>query len=312
MSSPELTVLIVNWNTRELLRSCLQSIEPERRELDLEVLVVDNASADGSAEMVRSGFPQVRLIESGGNLGFGRGNNLALPQASAPLVLFLNPDTEVRPGALRAMVDFMQQSQSTGAVGCRIVNEYGHLQELGLQASPSPWMELVKLLLVSNKASGILKRLPWRHDPTQDGPVKKLYASCLMVRRSVLESVGSFDERFFMYCEDVDLCHRIDQAGHGLYYLSQPEIVHYCGKASESAPSDFSTLMMCESIAMLMEKYYGTVGRLLYRGIVTLSSLARLAVLTLSGLRGAKEGVARKYKNMLSWSLKLRSCPPPA
>ena len=310
----DLSIIIVSWNTRELLRNCLRSIELCSSSLQVQTIVVDNNSADGTREMVSRLFPWVFLLNSGGNLGFARANNLGLPHACAPLVLYLNPDTEVRGESLLQMVEYMRRESSIGALGCKIRNLDGSVQPLGLQWFPSPITEFLKLLVVSDhtvrRLAGVF---PW-HDPAASGEVKKLYGACLMVRRSVLDQVGTFDERFFMYCEDVDFCHRISRAGWRIYYLASAEIMHLGGASSASAPGSFPVLMMCESFSKLMSKYYGWLGAVGYRFAALLGSQVRLVLLCCIRLLQVLgwhafasdiTGPTRKYWAVTRWSLGL-------
>jgi len=310
----DLTIVIVNWNTRELLRNCLRSVQEHQGELTVQVIVVDNKSADGSAEMVSRDFSAVELIQSGGNIGFARANNLALPRVRSEFVLFLNPDTEVRPQALPRMIEFMRANPGVGALGCKIRDASGEHQELGFQRFPSPYTELLRLLFFSSRTRRHMSGMLPYHNPQVSGYVKKLFGACLLVPKKVLEKVGSFDERFFMYCEDVDLCHRIEAGGWRLYYLSEVEILHLGASASAKAPGAFAVLMTCQSFSQLMRKYYGPLGVLAYRLVSLLGSLPRL-VLLLScqvaarcGLLSARSdltGGVRKYRTIAGWSLGL-------
>lgn len=310
----DLTVIIVNWNTQALLRNCLESIRQHGGALAIETIVVDNNSADGSRAMVAEHFPDVILVNSGGNLGFARANNLAVPRASAPYILFLNPDTEIRPGALASMVEFMRKDPGVGALGCKIRDVSGQLQELGLQWFPSPLTELLKYCAVSTSTYRRLPRFFPYHDPESSGFVRKLFGACLLVPRKVLDQVGSFDDRFFMYCEDVDLCHRIGSAGWRLYYLSEVEILHLGAGASDAAPGAFAVLMNCESFSKLMRKYYGALGAVAYRLIVFAGAQLRLALLLLvrfaaflrrSAPAKSWSGSVKKHLTTLRWTLGL-------
>jgi GT2 family glycosyltransferase len=313
--SPDLSIIIVNWNTRDLLENCLRSIQKSRGTFAIQTIVVDNNSADGSREMVAKIFPDVLLMNSGGNVGFARANNVALPRATSSLVLFLNPDTEVSQSGLEKMIAFMKADRTIGALGCKIRNSNGTIQQLGIQRFPSPTGELMKMLCVSARTQSRLGSFFPYHDPEKSGEVKKLFGACLLVRRDVLDQVGSFDERFFMYCEDVDLCHRITEAGWKLYYLSDAEILHLGGSASSTVPGRFAVLMMCESFSKFMRKHYGWFGALTYRCVTMLGALFRLAVLfalapvklvrnkgSLNTLRPS----INKYIVMWQWALGLR------
>lgn len=310
----DLSIIIVNWNTGDLLKNCLRSIQGCSGNLSVQRIVVDNNSSDGSREMVARCFPDVTLVNSRGNLGFARANNLGLAHARAPLVLFLNPDTEIKAGTLDLMVRFMHTNPPVGALGCKIRNISGTIQRLGLQWFPSPLTEFLKFIAVSERTFSHLPRLFPCHDPEKSGYVTKLFGACLMVRRSVLEQIGSFDEQFFMYCEDVDLCCRITRAGWKLFYLSDAEILHLGGVASSSVPGAFSVLMTCESFSKFMRKYHGKAGSAAYRTAAFLGAQARLLMLLILSLPGYVSGRGsqttlkaskNKYFTITKWALGL-------
>jgi GT2 family glycosyltransferase len=311
----ELSVIIVNWNTSEMLSNCLSSLKEHTDNNKVKVIVVDNASKDGSSDMVKSQFPWVTLINSGGNIGFGKANNLAEPYADTQFVLFLNPDTIVLKDSIAKMVNFMKSNQTVGALGCKMKYPDGVVQPLGLQWFPSPFTELLNMLFISAKTQDRLKTYLPYVNPNNSQYVSKLYGGCLMVRKSVLDQVGWFDERFFMYGEDVDLCRRITDAGWKLYYLSDAEIIHLCGGAGVETSSNFSVLMKCESISKLMQKYYGTFGRLLYRLVIISGSIFRLFILSVlkivsflskTGYDVNYRNTCRKYIAMIKWCLNLQ------
>lgn len=320
---PILTIIIVNWNTREMLKNCLESIMKNQGNQNIKIIVVDNNSKDGSKNMIEEQFPEVKLINSGSNIGFGRANNLAIKQTNTPFVLFLNPDTIVMENTIDNMLKFMESQAKVGAIGCKMINLFsgktkidtdGEAQMLGLQWTPTPIKILIKVLFLSNKVILKLKKYLPYHDPNKSGYVSFLPGACLMVKKEVLERVGGFDERFFMYAEDYDLCRRIKEAGWELYYMSEVEIAHYVGGASEKATSQFNTLMMCQSISQLMEKYYGLRGKYLYKVAIFLGSFFRLFILIILKIligdrmlpygKSFKEGY-KKYLSMFKWSLNL-------
>lgn len=311
----DLTIIIVNWNAGEMLCRCLRSIASSRCTNRVDVIVVDNASSDGSREMVQAEFPTVKLVDSGANLGFGKANNLARRHVTTPLVLFLNPDTEVLEDSLRVMIEFMESHPQVGALGCKMKLPDGSVHDLGLQWFPTPWTEFLRTLVLSGHRSPWLDRWLPQVDPEAAANVSKLYGGCLLARKEVLDAVGWFDERFFMYAEDVDLCRKIRDRGAELYYLPAAEVIHVAGGTSRKARGGFSTLMMCESIAKLMHKYYGTNGKVLYRLAIFSAALGRLAALGLVAVvrpllprfRNRDLGAAAfKYALMLQWSLKFK------
>ena len=311
----ELTVIIVNWNNCDMLKDCLYSLKQNTDSHNIEIIVVDNASRDGSSKMVETLFPDIHIINSGSNIGFGRANNLAINHAKTKLIFFLNPDTIVRENTLRDMIDFMNSNPQVGALQCKMKYRDGKVQELGIQWFPTPLTELLSTLLISEKTMPIIGRLLPYKDHNTSGYVSKLYGGNLMVRREVIEQVGSFDERFFMYGEDVDLCRRITDAGWKLYYLSTAEIVHLIGGASEKASSNFSALMRCESISKLMQKYYGNTGAISYRIVIFSGSIFRLLIssvlkivssLSKTGYDVNYRNTCRKYIAMIKWCLNLQ------
>lgn len=311
----DLTIIIVNWNTRDMLLACLQSIRDYSDGLRLQTIVVDNDSSDGSREAVEQRFPEVECINSGGNLGFGRANNVALSRVDAPRICYLNPDTELRPGALKAMMAILDQQPEVGGVGCRLIDASGQTQPLGLQAFPNPWREFVRLAVYSEKLGRRFAGFFRWADPHRSGYVLKIYGACLLVRKEIVDAIGAFDDRYFMYCEDVDFCRRIIEAGWKLYYLGDPPILHHGAGASSKAPGAFAILMTCQSISQYMEKYYGTAGALAHRVLVFLAAVLRLG--TVWGLIVTRritgrapvmslEHSAKRFRFLLRWALGLQ------
>lgn len=311
----KLSISIVSWNTCELLRDCLGSLLQYCDVTTTEIFVVDNASSDDTTAMLRTEFPQIRLIESGGNLGFGKGHNLVASYSRAPLMLFLNPDCRFVEDSITPLVQVFDRHADVGLVGCRIINREGATQSLGFQCHTSPWSEVVTTALASRWTLGLARRVLPFHDPFEDGYVRKLYGGCLAARRTALDSIGWFDQRFFMYAEDVDLSRRAEAAGWRLYYVSGTKVMHHCGGASAKAPGRFSVLMQCESLAQLMDKHYGRHGRILYRLVVLGRAVSRLLIsgaavmlLAIVGRRKGNQGAAESWKKnlaILKWGLGL-------
>ncbi|MGI6296819.1 MAG: glycosyltransferase family 2 protein [Armatimonadota bacterium] len=236
----DVTVSIVNWNTREELADCLKSIVEQRESVDLEVFVVDNASSDGSAEMVTSEFGDgVKLIANSENRGFGAAHNQAIKQCSGQYVLVLNPDCRIlQPDLLRKMVDYMDAHSDIGMMGPRIVNPDGSLQFSARRFPPMfaglfRHTVLGKLFPNNRFVKGYLMT---DVDHSQIMDVDWLSGSALMVRQETFEEIGLFDERFFMYCEDVDWCKRAKDAGWRVVYYPEVELSHRIGAASDKNP----------------------------------------------------------------------------
>ena len=311
----DITIIIVNWNAAEMLKNCISSICAHQEGLQLQIIVVDNASADNSVPMLKELFPEVTIIEAGGNIGFGRANNLAFPYVQAPCVLFLNPDTLIVDDAIQRMAAFLATKPAVGAIGCKIIDRAGIVQELPIQWRMTPWRKFCDLLFISGITLHYLTRFIPYHDPLQSGTVSYLYGACLMLKKEVLDQVGVFDERFFMYCEDVDLCERIGRAGWLIQYLSDVQILHLVGGATQGKGSAFGSFMMCESIAKYMRKYYGRLGQRLYTLAVLTTSSIRLSCLLLAKVlclvtsadfNSFGERAIAKHINMVKWSLNMR------
>lgn len=317
--SAGLTIIIVNWNGGEKLLRCLRSIRASRTSFPVKVIVVDNDSRDGSREQAASEFSEFQVINTGTNLGFGRGNNFARPWVDTPLVLFLNPDTELFNDTLEQAVHSLLSRPQVGMLGCQMLDPDGAVQALGLQWFPTPLRVLVEMLIPEAfRRSWLCRWLPV-HDPKMSGVVHKLYGGFLLVRKPVLDAAGWFDERYFMYAEDVDLSRTIRDLGWQLYYDTDCAIVHTCGGSSEHAPSEFSILMKQHSVNQLIAKHQGPFAACWHRVVVGLAAGLRLVGLTLastfnrvSGLRGRKLDNQRKFSWLLwQWARGQRAAPIP-
>jgi len=231
---PDLSVIIVNWNVRDLLRRCLHSILASLPACQLEIIVVDNGSTDGSAEMVRMEFPQVHLLANPDNRGFTGANNQGLAVARGRYVLLLNPDTEVVGDALETLVAFADAHPDVGVVGPQLLNPDGTVQ-----SSRRRFPTLATALLESTWLQPYApRRLLARYyvldrpdDEVQD--VDWVTGAALMARREAVEQVGPLDEGFFMYSEELDWCRRFRAAGWRVVYLPTARIIHHEGKSSE-------------------------------------------------------------------------------
>ena len=286
--SDEVSIVIVNFNTRELLRNCLLSIRAS--DLDAEVLVVDNASADGSQKMVRAEFAEIKVIENTENLGFSAANNAGIRQAQGKFVLLLNSDTIVKPGAVVAMAKFLDAHPEAGGVTCRLLNADGSIQAC-VSGRPGPAMLFFRLfgfsrLVRGDRARRALSRwFPFLVGSTVRGyldpytaevptEVENISGACLMLRREAIEQVGLLDENFFMYFEDMDYCLRLRSAGWKLYYLPAGEIVHLVGQSSGGRMRDYS-IHSYRSLFYFYRKHYPLRTRFAIRLVVLAGSLFR-------------------------------------
>lgn len=269
-SALDVSVVVVSFNTAELLRRCLHSVQSSLAltpSLTHEIWVVDNASADGSAETVEREFPQVNLIANEANRGFAAANNQALSRVSGRFVLLLNPDTEVKGQAIATMVRFLDKRQRVGIAGCRLTYADGSFQHSCFQF-PTLWMTLLDHFPISHRLldSRLNGRYPRRH---YDRPfaIDHPLGAAMLVRREVFDQVGLFDEQFFIYCEEIDLCIRAKRAGWEVYCVPDAEIVHHGAQSTRQ----FRGAMLVElhrSRQALFNKHYGRGFQWLNRQLV--------------------------------------------
>lgn len=231
----DLSIIIVNYNTKSLLKRCLQSIDNSKSKLNLEVLVVDNASYDGSCQLVKDEFPQVKLIENKTNLKFGRANNEGVRFSRGEYILVLNPDTVISENALDKMVVFMKNNTDAGILGPKLLNPDGTLQ-----FSCRKFFTLRAIfvrrtffgrIFPNSKSLREYLMSDWDHNDVRE--VDWLMGACLLVRRNVLDVAGLFDEKYILYFEDVDLCYRVKKAGYKVYYYPEAIISHSYQRESE-------------------------------------------------------------------------------
>jgi len=265
---PDISVIIVNLNTCDLLRACLTSLASERATAEIEILVIDNGSRDGSAEMVREQFPDVVFTANERNEGFARPNNTGMRQAQGRYLLLLNSDTEVRPGALRTMLKFMESHPEAGACGPKLVYPDGKTQR-SVKAFPTLFTHACDMLFldVLFPGSRLFGRGEQRYfDYTRAAPVDHLMAAAFLVRRETYESVGPLDERFAIYYNDMDWCYRMKAAGWQIWYLPDAEVIHYLGKTVGAVNTRFALFdMLYNNVMFFYQKHYGRGSVVLYR-----------------------------------------------
>ncbi len=255
----DLSISIVNYNAKDLLQQCLHSIFSNVDNLNIEVWVVDNASIDGSAEMVESMYPQVNLIKNSSNRGFIKANNQGLRKSNGRYVLSLNNDTIVLPGALSTMVEFMDSHPDAGAIGAKLLNPDGTLQ-LSCRDFPTysaaifNRYSLLTKLFPNNKFSRKYLKTDWDHNDVRE--VDWVSGSCLLVRREVIETVGIMDEDYNMYVDDVDWCYRIWKHGWKVYYVPDAKIIHYIGMGGTHVNPPKMTIERHKSMYKFYKKHY--------------------------------------------------------
>ena len=229
----DLSIVIVSWNVRKLLKKCLESIFKNQGDLKLAVIVVDNASSDGTTEMVKNEFPQVALIANQTNLGFAAANNEGIKESQGDYILILNPDTEILKDTLPKTLAFARNLPRPGIVGVRHLNP-----DLTLQPSVRRFPTFWPLFLTASKLTKIFPQLPalnyylakdFAYEKKQI--VDQVAGSFMLLARPLLEQIGLFDENFFLWFEEVDLCRRAKTAGWPVWYLAETAIIHHGGQS---------------------------------------------------------------------------------
>lgn len=231
-----LSVILVNYNVRYFLEQALLSVRKAMQGISGEVWVVDNRSADGSAQMVRDKFPEVRLIANAENVGFAKANNQAIRESAGDYVLLLNPDTVVEEDTFHKCLAFMDAHPDAGALGVRLIDGSGTYLPESKRGFPTPWVAFCKTFGLSAlfPRSRVFNRYYLGHiDPDQTAQVDVLAGCFMWIRREALEKAGLLDEAFFMYGEDIDLSYRITQAGYRNYYYPEARIIHYKGESTK-------------------------------------------------------------------------------
>jgi N-acetylglucosaminyl-diphospho-decaprenol L-rhamnosyltransferase len=303
-STVDLSIVIVNWNTRDLLAGCVQSVVSSQSsvtdncQLTTETFVVDNASTDGSAAIVRERFPWVRLVENTENTGFARANNQGLAQAQGRYVLLLNPDTEVHPGALEALVAFMDAQPRAGACGARLLNADGSLQP-ACHPMLTPGREFWRLLFLERLRPRATYPMS-RWDTITPHRVEVIKGACLLVRRAALDQVGVLDDSYFMYTEEVDLCYRLAAAGRELWYVPAAVVTHY-GEASSRQVREKMYVQLYRSKIQFYRKFGGERRARLAKTLLALAYAPRwLAAAAGSLFSPALARPARIFRRLLA------------
>jgi N-acetylglucosaminyl-diphospho-decaprenol L-rhamnosyltransferase len=262
--TPELSIIVVSHKARHYLEQCLGSLRGHP-EVAAEVIVVENCSDDDSAEVVRAQFPEVKLICNAQRQGFAANNNTGALASSAPLLLFLNPDTEVPPGSLRAMLDVAVRHPECGVFGSRLLDGEGGVERSMGRFPTLISISLDRLLQYLPMLQPVLERFSQRHfrGYEQERYVDWVTGACLWIRRETLEKAGGWDGvHFFMYYEDVDLCYRARQAGYKILYIPQSALFHYHNKAPVDPGQ--RKIWMRQSQSAFMHKHYGPLRGWLY------------------------------------------------
>ncbi len=256
----DLSIIIVNYNVKEFLQNLLNSIEKAVQNLSNEIIVVDNASEDGSVELLKSKYSSIKIIENKTNLGFGKANNQALKISEGRYILLINPDAIVSEDTITKMIEFIEQNDDAGLAGCKILNPDGTLQLACRRSFPGPWNSFCKVTGLSNIFPN--SRLFARYNLTylnenETYEVDAISGSFMMMKREVYEKVGGFDEQFFMYGEDLDFCYRVQKAGFKVFYVHSTQVIHYKGESTKRSSLD-ETKVFYNAMHLFVKKHFST------------------------------------------------------
>lgn len=271
----DISIIIVNYNVKEFVLNLLESIQKAKNSLSLEIFVVDNNSTDGSIEAISEKFPEVKLIVNKKNVGFGAANNQALRIATGKYLLMINPDTIVKEDTLVKMIKFFEENESCGIAGCKVLNVDGTLQLACRRSFPGPWTSFTKVMGLSSlfpKSKIFAKYNLTYLDENKTYEVDAVSGAFMMMRKTVYDKIGGFDEQFFMYGEDLDLCFRTQKAGYKVYYFHETEIIHYKGESTKRSNVD-ETKLFYDAMHLFVRKHLST--SFIVEGILQLAILFR-------------------------------------
>ena len=294
----DVSILIVNYNTRELLRECLASIISETTGIEYEIIVVDNDSKDGSREMLEGEFPGARSIRNSDNKGFAAANNQGMKHARGRYILLLNSDTKVLDGAIRKTLKFMETHPEPSIVGCKLLNADGSLQP-SCMSFPTVWnlfSESFFLYRIFGRTRLFGKYHMTHFDHDAVCPVDVVKGAFMMIRREVFENIGLFDESYFMYTEETDFCFRAKAAGYQTLFYPSASIIHYGGGSVESIERLFEQFHSTQ-VYFIRKNFHG-----IQRAAAVFMKLAGIAV------RIPAYGAAGLLTRNRSYLKKSRSC----
>ena len=278
MPELRLDIVIVSYRCRTLLRDCLKSLSAFPPAGGARVWVVDNASHDGTVEMVREEFPVVELIASDENLGFSKANNLAIRRGSAPNVLALNPDTLMTGGALDQMLELMEQKPEVGISGCRLELPDGSFDHAARRSFPTPLGALAHFTRIGRWKKAPARLAQYRAPEVESGPVDAVNGAFMLIRRKALDEVGLFDEGYWMYMEDLDLCYRFAQAGWITWYEPAVKVIHVKAGTSGKNRKPRVNYAFHYGMYRFYRKHYAKNDNILLRGAVYTGIAAKLGV----------------------------------
>ena len=317
----DVSIIIVTWNSERYVSRCLESIWKNTRGCSFEVIAVDSGSADGTVEAVRRGFPDVRVIPAGANIGFPKATNRGIRESCGKFLFLLNPDTELRPGAVERLAGFLRDHPEAGCVSPKIIETDGSVALFHVREFPNLTNAFfrhfgLRKIFPRSRVFGRETFGDWDYGDSRSVPC--LHGAALMIPRATMEAVGELDEQLPLYLEDLDLCARIGKTGKLLYYEPSAVVVHHGGKSSELSPAQGLLHAMKDGQApwLFLKKYRGPAASALFVLIVLAGSALRVCTLGLShavsralhaGNPAEIKGRCLRARALLNWALSDRN-----
>jgi GT2 family glycosyltransferase len=274
----ELSIIFVNWNSVDYLRDCIASIYKYTTDISFEIIIIDNASPAGDAEVLENQFSNITLIKSTENLGFAGANNLGFTKSSGKYILFLNPDTKLISPAINIMLACIRSLPDAGILGCKLLNA-------DLSTQTSCIMKFPTIMNEAFQTEYFRRRWPtrWGIAPLfsgrpQPAKVEVVSGACMLMRRETFETVGMFSDDYFMYAEDIDLCYKTTLANYTNYYTGTASVIHFAG--ASSAP-EWQVVMKMKAVVQFCVKFRGYYYGLAFRTVLGLSAMARIIAISL-------------------------------
>jgi len=253
----DISIIIVNYNVKEFVKNLLFSLHKALEKYSSEIILIDNASSDGSVKDIREKFPYVKVIANKENIGFGKANNQGLEISNGKFIILINPDTIVREDTFSKLIEFIEANKEVGMTTCKVLNPDGTLQLACRRSFPGPWTSFTKITGLSNlfPTSKFFSKYNLTYlDENKANEVDAISGSFMMFTREVYEKIGGFDPQFFMYGEDLDLCYRVQSAGYKVFYTPVTEIIHYKGESTKRSSID-ETKIFYNAMHLFVKKH---------------------------------------------------------
>lgn len=302
----KISIVIVNWNSSKYLKNCLDSIHSYTLNYDIEIIVLDNASYDGSDEVVAS-YPQnIKFIQLEKNVGFAKANNIGFANTCSEYCLFLNPDTIIKQNVFQVLVDVAENNAKIGAIGCQLLNEDDSLQTSSIQSFPTITNQFINSNFIVNRSKLYKIQESMLGAPLE---VDMISGACMFVVSDIFRKVGMFSTDYFMYGEDLDLCYKIKREGYRILFTNKVCVTHFGGKCSSKRSTYYGSVLMRESVYLFMKKFNGRFYSIGYRMGIAVSSFFRcIIILPALALRWRNyKYVFEKWFRIFRWSLGLET-----